>query len=272
MTRDRLPAVALGTLAVVLLVAALLPLDAVGNDLANRFAPPSPAHPLGTDQLGRDVLARLAAGTRLSVGFTVVAVALCAGIGTALGMLAGFRGGIAAQTLTRVVDVLVAVPSILLALVLTTLLSPGTTTLLIAVTLTGWTPFARLALGLTVREAGTDYVRSATALGAGSGRIVFRHILPNAVRPLAAHAFLRFAATLLTVAGLSFLGLGPQPPTAEWGAMLDDARPYLFVRPGLVLAPAAAIVGVAFVVTLAGRALERRWGEPDVFRRPRNSP
>lgn len=262
----RAPAVALAVLALVLLVAALLPLDAVGNDLANRFAPPSPAHPLGTDQLGRDVLARLAAGTRLSVGFTVVAVALCASIGTAAGMLAGYRGGFAAQALTRVVDVLVAVPSIVLALVLTTLLSPGTTTLLVAVVATGWTPFARLALGLTVREAGTDYVRSATALGAGPGRIVFRHVLPNAIRPLTAHAFLRFAATLLTIAGLSFLGLGPQPPTPEWGAMLDEARPYLFLRPGLVLAPAAAIVGVALAVTLAGRACERRWSGSDAFR------
>lgn len=260
------PAVALAALAAALLVAALLPLDAVGNDLANRFAPPSWAHPLGTDHLGRDVLARLAAGTRLSVGSTVVAVGLCASLGTVLGLLAGYRGGFAAQALNRVVDVLVAVPSIVLALVLTTLLSPGTTTLLVAVVATGWTPFARLALGLTVREAGTDYVRSATALGAGPARIVFRHVLPNAIRPLTAHAFLRFAATLLTIAGLSFLGLGPQPPTPEWGAMLDEARPYLFLRPGLVLAPAAAIVGVALVVTLAGRALERRWAEPDVFR------
>ena len=253
-------------LAAVLLVAALLPLDAVGNDLANRFDPPTMAHPLGTDHLGRDVLARLAAGTRLSVGFTVVAVGLCASIGTALGLLAGYRGGFAAQALTRVVDVLVAVPSIVLALVLTTLLSPGTTTLLIAVVATGWTPFARLAQGLTVREAGTDHVRSATALGAGPARIVFRHVLPHAIRPLTAHAFLRFAATLLTIAGLSFLGLGPQPPTPEWGAMLDEARPYLFLRPGLVLAPAVAIVGVALVVTLAGRTLERLWAEPDVFR------
>lgn len=266
--RRRAPAVALGVLAAVLLVAAVLPLDAVGNDLANRFAPPSPAHPLGTDHLGRDVLARLAAGTRLSVGFTVVAVVSCASLGTALGLLAGFRGGLAAQALTRVVDVLVAVPSIVFALVLTTLLPPGSLTLLVAVVATGWTPFARLALGLTVREAGTGYVRAATALGAGPGRIVFRHVLPNAIRPLTAHAFLRFASTLLTIAGLSFLGLGPQPPTAEWGAMLDEARPYLFLRPGLVLAPAVAIVGVAFVVTVAGRALERRWSGGKAFREP----
>jgi peptide/nickel transport system permease protein len=257
---------AAAVLGAVLLVAALLPLDAVTTDLEHRFAGPSPAHPLGTDHLGRDVLARLAAGARLSVGFTLVAVALCALLGTAAGLAAGYRGGVAAQALQRVVDVLVAVPSIVVALVLATMLDPGLGTLLVAVVATGWTPFARLAGALAVREAGTDYVRGARALGARPARIVARHILPNAIRPLVAHAFLRFAATLLTIAGLSFLGLGPQPPTPEWGAMLDEARPYLFVRPGLVLAPAVAVVGVALVVTLVGRGLERRWAERGDFR------
>lgn len=265
MRRDR-AVLAAGGLAVLLLVTALLPLDAVGNDLADRFAGPSAAHPLGTDHLGRDVLARLAAGARLSIGFTLVAVTACALIGTALGLAAGHRGGAVAHGLQRVVDVLVAVPSIVVALVLAALLDPGPLTLLVAVVASGWTPFARLAAGLAVRETGTDYVRSATALGAGPGRIVLRHVLPNAIRPLVAHAVLRVASTLLTVSGLSFLGLGPQPPTAEWGAMLDEARPYLFVRPGLVLAPAVAIVGVALVVTLAGRSLERRWSRDGDFR------
>lgn len=261
--RRRLPAVALGVLVAVLLAAAVAPLDAVGTDLANRFAGPSPAHPLGTDHLGRDVLARIAAGTRISVGFTLLAVAASALIGTAAGMLAGYRGGLAVEMVQRTVDVLVAVPSIVVALVLASILPPGGGTLLLAVVATGWTPFARLALALTARERGTDYVRGAEALGAGPGRVVARHILPNAIRPLTAHLFLRVASTLLAVAGLSFLGLGPQPPTPEWGAMLDEARPYLFARPGLVLAPAAAVVVVATAAVLVGRALERRWAEPD---------
>ncbi|MHA6628001.1 ABC transporter permease [Pseudonocardia sichuanensis] len=253
-----LVAVAAGV-GVLLLVAALLPLDALGNDLAHRFAPPSPAHPLGTDHLGRDVLARLAAGTRISVGFTVLAVAVCAVLGTTAGLVAGYRGGAAAQVLGRFVDVLVAVPSLVVGLVLATVLRPGVTTLLLAVLVTGWTPFARLAMGLAVREAGAEYVQGAFAIGATDGRILARHVLPNAIRPLTAHACMRFAHTLLAVAGLSFLGLGPQPPTPEWGAMLNEARPYLFLRPGLVLVPAAAIVGVALVVVLLGRSLERRW-------------
>jgi peptide/nickel transport system permease protein len=256
--------------AVVLLLGALAPLDALGNDLATRFAGPSAAHPLGTDHLGRDLLARLAAGTRLSVGFTVVAVTLCAVAGTAAGMAAGYVGGAVAQALGRLVDVLIAIPSLVLGLVLATILRPGVTTLLLAVLVTGWTPFARLAMGLAAREAGAEYVQGARSVGAGDPRIVFRHILPNAIRPLTAHACLRFANTLLAIAGLSFLGLGAQPPTPEWGAMLNEARPYLFLRPGLVLVPALTVVGVALLVTLLGRALERRWAGPETaLRAPR---
>ena len=242
----------------VLLVGALLPLDAAANDLANRFAGPSLAHPLGTDHLGRDVLARMAAGARLSVGFTIVAVAVSAVLGTVLGMAAGFAGGLPAQLLHRTVDVLIAVPSVILGLVLATILRPGLTTLLLAVVLTGWTPFARLSCQLTVREAGREYVQGAVSVGARDARIVARHILPNALGPMTAHACLRFSGTLLSIAGLSFLGLGAQPPAAEWGAMIDEARPYLFVRPGLVLVPAVAVVGVALLVTMLGRSLERR--------------
>nr|WP_239029436.1 ABC transporter permease [Pseudonocardia acidicola] len=242
-----------------LLVAALLPLDAVGTDLAHRFAGPSFAHPLGTDHLGRDVFARLAAGTRFSVGFTLVAVVVCALLGTGTGLLAGYAGGAVAQALQRTIDVLIAVPSIVLGLVLATILQPGPGALLLAVIITGWTPFARLAYQLTVREAAREYVEGAVAIGAGRARIAFRHILPNAARPLTAHACLRFANVLLSIAGLSFLGLGAQPPTPEWGAMLAEGRTYLFVAPTLVLAPGAAVVGVALFVTLLGRALERRW-------------
>jgi peptide/nickel transport system permease protein len=250
--------------AVLLLVGVLLPLDALGNDLANRLAGPSLAHPLGTDHLGRDVLARLASGARLSIGFTVVAVVLCAVGGTAVGMVAGYVGGVLAQVVGRLVDVLVAVPSLVIGLVLATILRPGVTTLLLAVLVTGWTPFARLASALTVREKGAEYVECAVSMGARDRYVVFRHILPNVVRPLTAHACLRFASTLLAIAGLSFLGLGVPPPAPEWGAMLDEARPYLFLRPSLVIAPAVLVVGVALLVVLLGRELERRWAGPDV--------
>lgn len=254
--------VLVATVAVLLLVGALLPLDAVGNHLGSRFARPSLAHPFGTDQLGRDVLARIAHGARLSVGFTLLAVTICAVVGTVVGMAAGFVGGVAAQVVQRLVDVLIAIPSLVLGLVLATILRPGVLTLLLAVVATGWTPFARLAAGLTTRERNAEYVEAALALGAGDRRIVFWHIFPNVVRPLLAHTCLRFANTLLAIAGLSFLGLGAQPPTPEWGAMINDARPYLFLRPELVIVPAVFVVGTALVVILFGRALERHWTGP----------
>ena len=246
-------------LAVLLLVAAFLPVDALTTNLADRFAGPSLAHPLGTDNLGRDVLARLVAGTRLSVWFTLLAVLICAVVGTLLGLLAGYAGGAVGQLLQRVLDVLVAVPTVIVGLVVAAVREPGPATLLIAVLLTGWTPFARLAYQLTLRERAREYVEGAVALGAGPGRITLVHILPNAVRPLTAHACLRFANVLLSLAGLSFLGLGAQPPTPEWGAMLAEGRQYLFAAPQLVLLPAVAVVGVALLVNVLGRRLEGRW-------------
>ena len=235
----------------------LLPLDAVGTDLTDRFAGPSPAHPLGTDHLGRDVLARLVEGARISIGLTTVALVVCAVLGTAAGLLSGYAGGWAAGLVQRAVDVLVAIPTIVVGLIIAAVREPGTTTLLLAVLVTGWSPFARLAHHLTVRERAQEYVEGAVAIGAGPVRIAVRHVLPNALRPLVAHACLRFANVLLSIAGLSFLGLGVQPPTPEWGVMLAEGRQYMFFAPQLVLLPAAAVVVAATCVTVLGRRLER---------------
>lgn len=260
--RPRHPArVAVVAAALVLVVLAVLPLDAITTDLSERFAGPSGAHPLGTDQLGRDVLARLAAGTRLSVGFTLVALAICTAVGTLLGVLAAWAGRAVGQAFQRLIDVLVSIPAIVVGLVVVAASEgpPGLDTLLLAVVITGWTPFARLTYQLTLRERGREYVEGAVAVGAGPFRIAFRHVLPNLVRPLTAHACLRFANVLLSLAGLSFLGLGVAPPTAEWGAMLNEGRQYMFTAPQLVLLPAVAIVATALLVTGLGRLLERRW-------------
>ncbi|MEQ3552195.1 ABC transporter permease [Pseudonocardia nematodicida] len=262
-SRLRRPARAGAVLLVgVLVVVALLPLDPTTTDLGQRFAGPSAEHPLGTDHLGRDMLARLAVAARISVGFTLVALALCAAIGTLLGTLGGWVGGALGQSIQRLVDVLVAVPAVLVGLVVIAASedgAPGPGPLLIAIVAVGWTPFARLTHQLVARERSRDYVMGATAIGAGPLRIATRHVLPNLTRPLLSHLCLRFANTLLTVAGLSFLGLGPQPPTPEWGAMLAESRQFLFVAPQLALLPGLAVVGTALLVTLLGRALERRW-------------
>ena len=251
-----------GVAVVVLAVAAawLLPLDGLATDLTDRFAAPSLAHPLGTDHLGRDVLARLVDGAWISVGLTGVALAVCTVLGTAAGLFSGYAGGVAAGLVQRAVDVLVAIPAIVVGLVIAAVGGPGTGTLLLAVLVTGWSPFARLAHHLTVRERGREYVEGAVAIGAGPVRIAVRHVLPNALRPLVAHACLRFANMLLSIAGLSFLGLGVQPPTAEWGVMLAEGRQFMFLAPQLVLLPATAIVVAATFVTVLGRRLERRWG------------
>jgi peptide/nickel transport system permease protein len=243
----------------VVTLAWLLPLDPVATDLTDRFAAPSPTHPLGTDHLGRDVLARLVDGAWISVGLTAVALAVCAVLGTAAGLLSGYAGGAAAGLVQRAVDVLAAIPAIVVGLVVAAVREPGTGTLLLAVLVTGWSPFARLAHHLTLRERGREYIEGAVAIGAGPVRIAVRHVLPNALRPLVAHACLRFANVLLSVAGLSFLGLGVQPPTPEWGVMLAEGRQFMFLAPQLVLVPATAIVVVAACVTVLGRRLERRW-------------
>jgi peptide/nickel transport system permease protein len=240
-------------------VAVLLPLDAVTTDLTDRFAPPSFARPLGTDHLGRDVFARLVGGAWISVGLSFVALAACAVLGTAAGLLSGYAGGFVAGLLQRLVDVLVAIPTIIIGLIIAGVREPGIATLLLAVVVTGWAPFARLAHHLTVRERAREYVEGAVALGAGGVRIAVRHVLPNALRPLVAHACIRFANVLLSIAGLSFLGLGVQPPTPEWGVMLAEGRQFMFSAPELVLLPAAAIVIAATIVTVLGRRLERRW-------------
>lgn len=253
---------AAAALALLLVGAALLPLDAYGTDLSSRFDGPSAEHLLGTDQLGRDVLARLAVGARVSVGFTLLALAVCAAAGTLLGLAAGWCGRVVGQVFQRAVDVLVAVPAVLVGLVVIAATedgAPGPATLLIAIVVVGWIPFARLTYQLVVRERSREYVEGAVAIGAGPVRIALRHVLPNLARPLLSHLCLRFANVLLTVAGLSFLGLGPQPPTPEWGAMIAEGRQYLFAAPQLVLVPAVVVVGTALLVTAAGRVLERRW-------------
>ena len=237
----------------------LAPQDPAAAQLGERLAGASAAHPLGTDHLGRDVLSRLLAGARLSLGLAGAAVAFSGVAGTALGLLAGRAGGVLSAAVNRTVDALISLPAILVGLTLVAIFDPGVTTLFGAVALVGWMPFARLAHALTLKLGSREYVEAATVIGATQPRLVLRHILPNASGPLLSLACLQFAYTLLTISGLSFLGLGAQPPTPEWGVMLSEGQPYLADSPLLALAPAAAIVAAALTVTAAGRALSRRW-------------
>ncbi|MEJ2884974.1 ABC transporter permease [Actinomycetospora aeridis] len=231
------------------------PTEAV--DFADRLAPPSSAHPLGTDQLGRDVLARVLGGVRYSLGLGLLALAVAVAVGTASGLASGWwpRHPLARGT-QALVDVLVALPALLVGLVVAAVLGSGLTAALFAIVATGWAPFARQAHRLTVAVRGEDWVLAATALGAGPARVLGHHVLPAVASPLLASVAARFAGTVLTLAGLSFLGLGVQPPTPEWGAMLAEGRTYVFVAPWLVVAPAAALV--ASTVALGWIAQTRR--------------
>ncbi|WP_045741281.1 ABC transporter permease [Actinoplanes rectilineatus] len=228
--------------------------DPLAVDYGAILAPPSAAHLLGTDQLGRDVAARLIAGARLTLGLTLATLAVTAVSGTVLGAVAGHLG---LRAVPRIADVVAALPTILVGLITAAILGPGLPSVVVAVCAVGWSPFTRQAYHLTVRETGREYVEAARSLGAGPVRVITRHIAPNIAGPVLAHLCLRFAGTLLTVSGLSFLGLGVQPPVAEWGAMVADGRTYLFSSPHLVLAPAVAVVLTASLATALGRSALR---------------
>ncbi len=238
--------------------------DPEAIDLANRFAGPSRSAPLGTDELGRDLLTRLVHGAFITVGSASAALLATAVIGTLLGTFAAWRGGTAGSALVLVTDSLVAVPEIVVALIVVSILGTNLAALVIAVIALGWLPFARLSFEIVGRLLGADYVVAAQMSGVGPVRFIGLTLLPNAARPLIAHAFLRFPGKLLLLSGLSFLGLGPQPPTSEWGAMLARGVDELERHPLVALVPGIAIVATGYLAARLGRALE----VPSAGRRP----
>lgn len=223
--------------------------------LGDRLLPPSAQHILGTDHLGRDLWSRLLYGGRYSLLLTFVAVTASGVIGTFLGALVGWLGGLWDEGLMRLVDLLIVFPSIILALVIAALLKPSFGTLLLALTITSWTPYARLARALTLDVKTKPYLEAAKALGVTPLRLMRRHILPNIAGPILAVSFLRFGHMLLTIAGLSYLGLGAQPPTPDWGAMIAEALPYMQRVPMLLLMPGLAIFLTSLSVTMVGQGL-----------------
>ena len=242
----------------VALVGPWLPLTPNAVDLPAILAGPGPGSLLGSDDLGRPVLDRLLVGARIAflVGFGVVA--LSALVGVLVGGISAFAGGWVDLVLVRLIDVFLAFPGILLAIALAGILGPGIDNLIIALSVTGWVGYARLTRAqiLTLKER--DHVTAARALGVGPGRILFRHLLPLALAPLIVEATFGIAGVVVAEAGLSFLGLGVQPPQASWGSMIRDGVSYMLVAPHLVIAPGVAIAWVVFSVNLLGDRL-RDW-------------
>jgi peptide/nickel transport system permease protein len=225
------------------------------NHLDQKLLEPTPAHLLGTDNLGRDILARLAFGARFSllIGFAAVSVGLV--IGVPLGAVSGFYGGWLDLIIQRVIDVLLSLPGFLLALSLVAVLGVGIVNVILAVGVGVVPAFVRLVRASTLSIRSRDYVEAARVGGAGGPRIIWRHVLPNALAPVVVQATLGLGATLLTAAGLGFLGLGVQQPTPEWGSMLGEGRSYIFSNPNLATFPGIAIFLTVLGFNLAGDGL-----------------
>ncbi|MDR7417901.1 MAG: ABC transporter permease [Armatimonadota bacterium] len=243
--RHRLAAVGavivLGLVLVAVFAPVLAPYDPVKQDLGATYRPSSAEHWLGTDEFGRDILSRIIYGARVSLLVGVVSVGIGLTLGTVAGLVAGYLGGRLDSAVMGVMDVLLAVPGVLLAIAIVAVLGPGIGNVMVAVGISSIPVFARLARGsvLVVRE--TEYVEAVHALGGSAGRVLFRHILPNIAAPLLVMASLHMASAILTAAGLSYLGLGAQPPSPEWGAMLSRGREYLRTAPHIATYPGLAI-------------------------------
>ncbi len=232
-----------------------LPLHPEQITLSNILQPPSLIEWLGYDDLGRPILDRLAMGGKTSflVAFWVILVSLT--IGTLIGMISGWFGGYIDLVITRIIDIFLAFPGILLAIALSGLLGPGIENVVFALSVVGWVGFARLSRAQTLSLKQREHVQAALALGANSVRILRYHVLPLLVAPLIIEATFGIAGVVIAEAGLSFLGLGVQPPEASWGAMIRDGTSYMLVAPHMVLAPGIALLLVVLSVNLLGDRL-----------------
>jgi peptide/nickel transport system permease protein len=236
----------------------IAPYDPTAQVLAENLAPPGAHHPLGQDKLGRDILTRVIYGTRVSLAVGIVTVGVSLIVGATIGASAGFAGGWIDELVMRAVDVLLAFPGLLLAIALTGVLGPSLRNVVLALCLIGWTGYARLARGEVVRLREREFVEAARALGVPGRRILVRHIVPLLATPLLVQATFGMAAAIVAEASLSFLGLGAQPPTASWGAMLNDGRAFVLVAPHLTVFPGLAILVTVLGLNFLGDALRDR--------------
>ncbi|MGH7708342.1 MAG: ABC transporter permease [Vulcanimicrobiaceae bacterium] len=253
---------ALGGAAIVLLVLAaavsapwLAGADPLAQNLAHPALGPSLHHLMGTDKLGRDIFARIVFGARISIRIGFVAVGIAITAGTAVGVLAGYFGGALDAALMSAMDLMLAFPSIILAIGIATILGPSITNLMIAVGIVYIPQYARLARASVLAVKRLEFVEAARALGAGWAPVVARHILPNVLAPLLVQATLGIATAELEAAGLSYLGLGARPPAPEWGAMLNDAREYWLTAPWALIFPGLAITTLVLGFNLLGDGL-----------------
>jgi peptide/nickel transport system permease protein len=240
------PALIAAALLILLLLIALfgpglVTYDPLAMDLDNLKQPPGKAHLFGTDSKGRDVLSRVVFGSRISLAVGIIASALSLCIGIFFGLLAGYFGGKVDALCSQVFDIFLAFPSLLLAIGISAVMQAGLTSAMLAITLVGWAGFARLVRGITVSLKEQTYIEASRALGASPARILYRHILPNALPLILVAGSLRVGGFILLEAALSFLGLGVQPPTPTWGSMISLNRAYINSAPWIIIFPGLAI-------------------------------
>jgi len=236
----------------------LTPYDPVTLDFTSALQPPSWAHPLGTDNLGRDILTRILFAARVDLQIGAVGVAFPLVIGAVVGLLAGYFGGWTDTLIGRLIDVVIAFPFLVLVIAIVAMLGPGLINLYIAVTLVSWVLYARILRGETLALKCREYVLAATSLGYSHLRVMFRHVLPNAIAPAIVFAMSDFALDVQLGATLSFFGLGVQPPTPEWGLMIAETRNFMLTAPWVVLFPGLAIVVLSLCISLIGDGLADR--------------
>ena len=251
-------------ISVLFLVAVFAPLIAANpssTNLLGRLKPPGEAGLLGTDHLGRDVFSRLAHGARLSIALSLITLFVSLTFGLILGLLAGYFGGICDSVVMFVVEVLLAFPGMILALAVVGIAGAGMFNAVAAVCLVSWIGCARLVRGMTLSLKERDFIKAARISGTGDFGIMSRHILPNVLNPVIVYSATNISVIMTQLAGLSFLGLGVQPPTAEWGVMLNDARGYITTAPWLTITPSAGLVFMITGFNLFGEGLAQYIGK-----------
>lgn len=229
--------------------------DPATQDLANRLAAPNAAHWLGTDELGRDIYSRILYGGRVTLGMVIAVVVLVAPIGLAIGCIAGYFGGIVDTALMRITDIFLAFPRLVLALAFVAALKPGVESAVLAIALTAWPPYARLARAETLTVRGSDFIAAYRLTGGSAWRIIARHIAPLCLPSLIVRVTLDMSSIIITAASLGFLGMGAQPPSPEWGAMIATAKRFIFEQWWVATIPGVAIFLVSLAFNFLGDAL-----------------
>lgn len=232
--------------------------DPAANDLKNRLLPPGQAGFLGTDHLGRDVFSRVVYGTQLSMGVTLIILVISVLAGLLLGLIAGYYRGIFDSVIMRIVEIFLAFPSMILSLVVVGIMGAGLLNAVIAICLVSWIGYARLVRGMALSLKEREFVKAAKLNGSSDWKIIIRHILPNVLTAVVVYAATNISSIIMQIAALSFLGLGVQPPVAEWGNMLNEAKGFITTAPWLTLAPSAALVIMITGFNLLGEGLTQQ--------------